>query len=104
MYISQTKVAAGVAEDQALMVESEDVQDRRVKVVYVDRVLLDAIPDIVRPSIHDPRFDSAAGKPARKRRRVMVATLRPFAILCPGSPAKLGTEYEQRVVEQATLL
>ena len=47
MHVGQAEVAAGVAEGEAFVVEAEQVQDRGLQVVDVDRVLDDVEAEVV---------------------------------------------------------
>ena len=47
MDVGQAEVAAGVAVGEPLVVQAEQVQDRRLQVVDVDRVLGDVEAEVV---------------------------------------------------------
>ena len=47
MHVGQPEVAAGVVEGELLVVEAEQVQDRRLEVVDVDGVLGDVEAQVV---------------------------------------------------------
>ena len=53
MYIGQAVIASGMADGELLVVEPEQMQDRRVKVVNVDAVLADRDAELVRRSIRE---------------------------------------------------
>ena len=58
VYIGQAVIASGMAEGELLVVEPEQMQDRRVKVVNVDAVLADRDAELVRRSIGEASFYS----------------------------------------------
>jgi len=60
VHIGQPEIAAGVAVGELLVVEPEQVQDRRVQVVDVDRVLDRLEPELV---------GRANGRPTLTRRQ-----------------------------------
>ena len=59
------------------MVEAEEVQDRRVEVVDVDRVLDGLEAELVGGAVDVPAFDAAAGQPDREAPVIVVAALVP---------------------------
>ena len=59
MNVGQPKIAALVAVGQPFVVEAQAMQNRRVEVVDVDRVLGDVVAEVVRLTDHT-RFNAAA--------------------------------------------
>src|SRR5687767_7420443 len=98
VHVGQPEIAAGMAEDQSLVIESEQVQNGRVEIVHMDGVLCDQTPVIISRAINGPPFDPAAGEPARKSGVMMAASLRSVGVR---GAAELGRPYDQRFVEQA---
>ena len=76
MHVGQTKIAAGVTVGQLLVVETQQMQDRRVQVVNVDSAF-DGVPTklISRP-MNVARFDTAAGEAHREAVVIVIATIR----------------------------
>ena len=62
--VCQPEVPTRMSIGQSFVVKPHDVQDRGMKIVNVHGVLFDAISDVVRLAIHDPRLDSSSGQPA----------------------------------------
>ena len=60
MNISQAMVTALILERQPLVVDSQTVQQSRVQIVDVDRVLDDVVAVIIGFTHRDSRLDSAA--------------------------------------------
>ena len=56
--IGEAEIATAVTEGELLVVEPEQMQDRRVKVVNVDAVLADRDAELVRRSIGEASFYS----------------------------------------------
>src|SRR5215467_14559433 len=67
--------AAGVAVGQLLVVEAEQVQDRRVPVVDMHRLLDRLIAVVVGLAVGEAALDAAAGHPGRVRLVVVVAAV-----------------------------
>jgi hypothetical protein len=101
--VGQTIVAAGVAEGELLVVESQEVQDRGVEVVNVDSILANGDPEFVRRAIGDSPLHATSGKPRRKNLVMVFATcvIRLFVV---GSAAELGGPDDQRFVEHSSIL
>src|SRR5262252_9469849 len=73
--VGQTEVAALEPERQFGVVDAEQVQQRRLEVVDVDRVLGDVVTEVVRLTVARPRLDAAAGDPDREATAVVVAAV-----------------------------
>src|SRR5262249_21005750 len=81
------------------------MEDRRVKVVYVDRIARDVVAEIVSLAYRDAGFDSSAGEPNGKTARVMVAAvigLGQFALRIDGA-AEFSAPNDQRVVQHPAI-
>ena len=111
MDVGQAEVAAGVAVGELLVVEAEQVQDRRVQVVDVDLVLDRLEAELVGRAVR-------RGRPSRRRRpatRVKPVVVVVAAVDLAGvragvrqldrrRAAELAAPDDQRVVEQPALL
>ena len=76
MHVGQTKIAAGVAVGQLLVIEAQQVQDRRVQVVDVNAAL-DRVPaKLVGGSVDVARFDAAASEAHREAVVIVIAAVR----------------------------
>jgi hypothetical protein len=87
------------------VVDSHDVQDRRLQVVHVDRVLGDVVAEVVGRAVGEARLDAAARHPAGEAARVMIAAVvgrGELALRVVRAP-ELAAPDDQRVVEQAAL-
>ena len=105
MYVRQAEVAALGTEGQMLVVQPEEVQDRGLEVVDVDRGLDDVEAEIIGCAQGLTGFDSAASEPHRECLRVMVASHAPSEVgvgFDHRRAAELAAPDDQRVVEQAT--
>src|SRR5262245_50265345 len=58
---------------EACVVDSETVQDRRVEITQVHRILRDIVAEVIRGSVLDARLDAAAGEPHGEAASVMIA-------------------------------
>ena len=106
VHVGQAEVAALEAVGQPGVLDPQQVQDRGVEVVDLDRVLDDVVGEVVGLAVDEARLDAAAGQPDREAARVMVA-----AVIRGGElalrvdrPAELAAPDDQRVVEQPALL
>ena len=74
MDVGQAKVSAGVTKGEAFVIQAQDVQDRRVKVVHVDGVFFDVITYVVGLAI-GTRLDAGAGHPHGEGMGMMVTPI-----------------------------
>src|SRR5204863_6233 len=72
--VGQSEIAAGVAEGQLLVVETQEMHDRRLQVVDVDGVLGDVETQLIGRPMGDARPDAAAGHPHGEGLWMMIAT------------------------------
>ena len=70
--IGQPELAALVAEGQSLMIQSQQVRDRRVQVVDFDRVLGRVIPQVIGLPDDPATTNASTGKPVAEGVLVMV--------------------------------
>src|SRR5262245_5279536 len=88
------------------VIEAHQVEDRRVEVVHVHRVLGDVVPELIRRPDRRAGGDAPAREPHGERARVVVATHVGWALapLVHGGAAKLTSPDHQGLFEQPTLL
>ena len=72
--IGQPELAALVAEGQSLMIQSQQVQDRRVQVVDFDRVLGRVIPQVIGLPDDPATTNASTGQPVAEGVLVVVAS------------------------------
>src|SRR5262245_9343906 len=96
--IRQSEIAAGIAVSQAFVIESEEMQYRRVQVVNVDFVLGGKIAVVVGASPAQAPFDAPAGQPHREPLRIVIATI---GALGGRRAAEFTSPPDERVVEKA---
>ena len=75
VHVGQAEVAAGVAVGELLVVEAQQVQDRGVQVVDVDRVLDGLEAELVGRAVDVAALDAAAGQPHGEAVVVVVAAV-----------------------------
>jgi uncharacterized protein YbaA (DUF1428 family) len=73
-HISQTEIAALKAIRESFVIKTEQMQNRRVKIVHVGRIFHDAPADLVRLADDLSAAHSAAGHPNAERKRMMIAS------------------------------
>ena len=71
--IGQTEVTAGVAVGQSFVVETHEVQNRRVQVMNVHRVLDSLKTKFIGRAVDDSPLHPATGEDHREAGRVVVA-------------------------------
>src|SRR5262249_25306964 len=73
MHIGQPKIASRVAIRQPLVIESQEVQDRRVQIVHVDAVLLGGEAEVVGGTVDVAALGASAGQPHAEAVVIVVA-------------------------------
>src|SRR5262245_41279988 len=99
-------IEAQMAYGEALVIEPQKLQDRRVPVAQMNGVFDDVIREVVGLAVNHAAFDAAAAHPDRKAPRVMVASviLLGEPALRINRPAKFAAPNDQRLVQQPALL
>ena len=106
--VRQAEIAALKTVGEPLVVQAEQVEDRRVEIIHVDRVGDDVPADLIRFTDDLPAFDAAARQPNTERERMMVppghiaAKARP--VIAERCAAEFRRDHHQRRVEQAALV
>src|SRR5579872_918992 len=105
MNIRQAEMAALKFEGKLGVVNTQAVQNSRVQIVHVDRILGDVVAVIVGCAICDAGLDAAAGHPDGEAAWMVVAAVVVGGqlSLAVNGAAELTAPYDQRVVEQAAL-
>ena len=104
--VCQAEIAARVAEGQALVIQAQEVQDRGLQIVDVDRVFDDVKTQIVGGAIERARLDAAAGHPHRECLRVMIAaqaTMENRVAFHHRRAAEFAAPNHERLIEQTAL-
>src|SRR5262249_22333148 len=91
---------------ESLMVESEKLEDCRVEVVDVHRILDDVVREIVGLAVDRAGPRATAGHPHREAARVMITAviLVAQAALGVNCPAEFASPDDECFIEQATSL
>src|SRR5262245_40832225 len=97
--IRKTEVAAIEAVGQALVVEAEQVQDRRVQVVDADAIDHRLVAELVGLAVVHAALRPAAGEPVGEGVRIVVAA--GAALLHQRQAAEFAAPDHERLVEQA---
>src|SRR5690606_41343681 len=87
------------------MIESQNVQNRRVEVVDMDRIFDDIVPKFIGFPVDYPGFDPTSGHPYGKCPRMVftpVIVRRQFPLTIIGS-TKFTAPADQRIIEHASL-
>ena len=96
---------AGVQVSQVLVIESHQIQDRRVHISNRDRFADRAKAEFVSFPGSSASFDIAAGHPHRERVRVVLATrIRTQGSILEWRASHLGRPDDERFLEQPSLL
>ncbi len=99
--VGEPEIAAGIIERQLRVVESEQVQQRGMPVVDMDRLVDGLVTDLVRGAVGQSAFCAPPGHPDRVALVVMVA---PGPSLDVGRPTKFSRPHNERLVQKAALL
>ena len=101
MHISQAEVASAVPKGQFFVVDSHQVQQRRVEIVDV-HFLLGSVPaEVVGGSVSESREDTGPSEAEGVAVRMM---LTPISALTGGGSAEFTAPNDQRIVKQPTCL
>src|SRR4051794_20558779 len=76
VHIREAVLPALVAEGEFLVVDAEEVQERRLVIVDVDRILGDVPSEVVGLAKDVPRFDAAARHPEGEGPAEVIAAVR----------------------------
>ena len=87
MDVSETHVTAAETVRKSFVIEPEQVQDRRVKVVHADLILDGTISKLVRRTVDEPALHPSASEENTETERAVVA---PVGSLGKGSPPEFG--------------
>src|SRR5438045_3815314 len=103
MNIGQPIVPAFVAVSQALVVDPEVLQQRRVEVMHAHGVFGDVVSEIIGLAMDIPGLEAAAGDPDGEALGMMIAAEIVLAdrSLRIGGAAKFTTPDDDGVIEQA---
>ena len=107
MNVGQTELAALMAISESLVINAEQMHQRRLKIVNVDAVFGHVHAQIIGCTIADAAFDTGAGHPDRKRVGMMVPSPSRSIVqvaLNERCPAKFAAPNDQCVFEQTSLL
>src|SRR5207237_1002203 len=101
-HIGQAHLAAFEQKCQSLVIQAEQLQDRRVKVVDVDALLAGAESELVSRADGPSALDAAAGQPGREAVRIVVASRAFVGVTTVGNrgASKLAAPNDQRAVKQ----
>ncbi len=105
MHVGQPALDAVVIERQPRVVDAQQVQDRGVEVVDIDRLLGHLPADVVGRSVSDAVLEAGSGQPDAEGVRVVIAASTHFTVptFGIGRAAELGVEDHQRVVGHPAL-
>ena len=105
MHVRKSEVATGIAVRQSLVVDSHQMQNRCVQIVYMHAIRYGVHSELVGLAVHHATSNAAACKKHRKARVMMVsAGLLLFVLrvdLSVGRTTKLTTPNNERIVEHS---
>src|SRR5260370_5888953 len=105
--VGQTKIAAAIPVCEPSMVQPKEVQNRRVEVVNMDRLLHGFEPKIVRGAVRHSAFHASSGKQHGKPMTVVVTAVLHFhqpADFDRRRPSELTADDDNRVPEKPVSL
>ena len=101
LHVGQAAFEAVVVKGQSLMLQPEQVQDRRVKIMHCHNILHGLVAEFIRRAVGVAAFYPGPGKPRGEAVGIVVAPARPG--LEGWHPAKLGAPDHERLLEQPAL-
>src|SRR5205823_6983116 len=103
--VGEPEITAVVTIGQLFVIETEQVQDRRVQVVDVNLVIHRARAELVGCAVDRAALDAAPGEPEAERAVVMVAARIVVAVaIARDGPAEFAAPEHERALEQPALL
>src|SRR4051812_36155250 len=101
MDVGEPEIAALKAVGELGVIEPEEMENRGLPLVDVDRIVDGVEAEVIARAEGEPRLDAATGEPHGERLRMMVAAI--IAALRHGSAAELTTPDDERVLQHAAL-
>ncbi len=98
--VGQSVLATAVEVGEQRVVEAQQVQDRRVEIVHVDRAFGGGVTNFVGGAVDDTPLRASAREPRRKPLRIVVPT---DAVLAARHPSEFAGPNDERLVEQPAL-
>ncbi|MEY3459406.1 MAG: hypothetical protein RL215_2563 [Planctomycetota bacterium] len=98
--IGQSEVAAGVAEGELFVIESEEVEEGGMEIMDMDAIMDGAEPEFVRFAPGHSTANTAPGEPCGEAIVVVIAS---GAIFGGGGASKFTSPEDERVFEQSAL-
>ena len=74
MYISQPIMPALTLVSQLLVIDPQQVQDRRVQIVHVYAVFRDVVSELIRLAVNMPRLHAGTREQRRETIRMVIAS------------------------------
>src|SRR5262249_11430812 len=107
-HVRQSKIATHHPVCQAGMIKAEALEDGRLQVVYVNRVLKDTHTEVICFTDDLPAADAPSGQPHGVRKWMMVSPefrrVGAAASLYNGRASELAAPYDKSVFKESTLL
>src|SRR6187431_2504354 len=105
MHIGQAELPTLETVSQLLMVDTKAMQDCRLEIVHVNRILDHVESKVIGRAMGDASFDAAAGHPERECPTVMITTiiLVVRASLRIDGAAKFAAPDHERIVDHPAL-
>ena len=105
--VCQSQVEAAETNRQAMVVETEEVEERRMEVVDVHSILDRGPAELVGAADHLASLDAAARHPQAERKGMVIASgllIIAFVIVGEWRTPELAGTYDKRFIKQASLL
>src|SRR3954462_4707420 len=104
-HVGEAEIAAAVAIGQLRVIDAEQVEDRRVEIVNVHRLVDRLEAEVVGGAVTHPPLDPAPAQPHREAERVVIPPVlglpRAAADFHHRRPSELGPAHDERVLEEA---
>ena len=102
VHVCKASFNSVVVETEPLVIDAEQMQDRRVQVVNRRNLFLRPVPEFVCRAVGVPGFHAGSCEPNGESLRIVITSIRAF--LKSRHPPKLSDKSHKRVGKKAALL
>ena len=102
MDIGETPFYPIMVKAETLVIDTEEIKNRRVEIVHCHLVFHGLIPKLVGRSVTEGRFHACAGHPRSKAPRIMITAT--GSLLESWHSAELRAEHHQGMLQEPTFL
>src|SRR5205814_6208804 len=97
MHIGQPEIAAAVVEGEFLVIEAQQVKNRRVQIMHMHTVLNGVVSEFIGGAMNDAAFYTAASQPHAEPKAVMIPALGAFG---SGSAPEFAAPDHEGIIQE----